>query len=95
MDKRTITLDDLRRAQLVLDIRERLIFRLNGCEGMGPGESVGLQLGDIRDGLMHIQRAIYRGVVDTPKGRRTQSVSRSRRIIPLIRCHAHDSELVP
>jgi hypothetical protein len=36
--KRTITADDVLRSQMVLPIRERLIFRLPVCEGMRPGE---------------------------------------------------------
>jgi|SRR5579871_448722 len=76
-DKRTITVESINRAQLVLDTRERLIFRLAVCEGMRPGEILGLQVGDFRpDGMIHVERRIYRGNVDTPKSRR------SRRPIP-------------
>lgn len=48
--KRTITPDDALRAQFVLALRERLIFRLAVCEGMRPGEIVALQIGDLRKG---------------------------------------------
>ncbi len=75
-DKRIITVENMRRAQMVLDIRERLIFRLAVCEGMRPGEIVGLQVGDFHDGMIHVERRIYRGKVDVPKSRR------SRRPIP-------------
>jgi integrase len=74
--KRIISLDAIRRAQMVLEIRERLIFRLAVSEGMRPGEIVGLQVGDFRDGMIHVERRIYRGKVDSPKSRR------SRRPIP-------------
>jgi integrase len=75
--KRTITPDDVLRSQMVLPIRERLIFRLAVCEGMRPGEITALQVGDFhQDGAFHISRRVYSGRIDTPKGRR------SRRLIP-------------
>jgi len=77
-EKRTITIDDIRRAEMVLDIRERLIFHLTVYHGMRPGEIGGLQLGDIREGVIHVQRRIYRGAVDTPKS------EKSKRDIPLM-----------
>jgi integrase len=77
IDKRTTTKEAIVRAQMVLDIRERLIFRLEVCEGVRPGEIVGLQVGDIANDVVHVQRRVYRGVVDTPKSKQ------SRREIPL------------
>lgn len=72
-DKRIISVGDMRRGQMVLEIRERLIFRLAVYEGMRPGEIVGLQIGDFGlDGMFHVRRRIYRGVVDTPKSRRSK-----------------------
>ncbi len=76
-DKRVITMDDLKRAQMVLEPRERLIFRLAVCEPMRPGEIVALQLGDIQDGVVHVARRVYGGKIDTPKS------LRSTRQIPL------------
>ena len=61
---------------MVLPIRERLIFRLAVCEGMRPGEIVALQVGDLRDGIFHINRRVYSGKIDTPKSKR------SRRVVP-------------
>lgn len=75
-EKRTITVENMRRAQMVLAIRERIVFRLAVCEGMRPGEITGLQVGDFHDGMIHVERRIYRGKVDVPKSRR------SRRPIP-------------
>jgi integrase len=77
-EKRLITLDAIRKAEIVLGIRERLIFHLAVYHGMRPGEIVGLQRPDIRDGMVHVERRVYRGVVDTPKSRK------SRRPIPLM-----------
>lgn len=68
--KRVMTADQVKVAEFCLEIRERLLFRLAAVEGLRPGEVVGLQLGDVQDGVVHIRRRIYRGVVDTPKSRR-------------------------
>jgi integrase len=65
--KRTITPDEVLRAQLVLPLRERLIFRLAVCEGMRPGEIVALQVGDLRDGIFRIAGASTTGKSTHPK----------------------------
>ena len=70
--KQTITANDVLRSQMVLPIRERLIFRLAVCEGMRPGEIVALQLGDLRDGIFHVSRRVYNGKIDTPKSKRSR-----------------------
>jgi integrase len=75
-EKQTITVDELLRGQMVLELRDRLIFRLGVCEGMRPGEIMGLQPGDYYDGTFHIRRRVYRGVIDEPKS------ERSRRDVP-------------
>ncbi len=75
-DKRVIGPDDIVRAQMVHNLPERLMLRLAVCEGMRPGEIIGLQIGDIQADGIHIERRIYRGKVDTPKS------ARSRRLIP-------------
>jgi integrase len=74
--KAILTIEDVRKAEFSLDLRDRLIFRLAVCEGLRPGEIVGLHLGDIQADGIHIERRVYRGTVDTPKS------SRSKRIVP-------------
>ncbi|HOL73797.1 MAG TPA: tyrosine-type recombinase/integrase [Bryobacteraceae bacterium] len=74
--KRTLSVDDVRRVELILEPRDRLMFRLAVYEGLRPGEIVGLKLGDIQPDGLHIQRRVYRGTVDSPKS------ERSRRIVP-------------
>jgi integrase len=64
-EKRTIAADSIGKAEMVLAIRERLVFHFAVYQGMRPGEIVGLQLGDFRDGMIHVARRIYRTVVDT------------------------------
>jgi integrase len=75
-DKRVIGPEDIVRAQMVHNLPERLILRLAVCEGMRPGEIVGLKIMDIQADGIHVERRIYRGKVDTPKS------TRSRRLIP-------------
>jgi len=52
---------------MMLDTREQLIYCLAVREGMRPGEIMGLKLGDIREGLIYIERRIYRGKEGDPK----------------------------
>jgi integrase len=77
-EKRTISVDGIRRGEMVLEIRERLVFHLAVYHGMRPGEIMGLQLRDIQNGTVHVIRRIYRGIEDKPKSRK------SRRPIPLM-----------
>ena len=73
VDKRVITVESIHRAQMVLEIRERLIFQLAVYQGLRPGEIMGLQVGDLReDGMIHVERRIYRAKVDSPKSRRSR-----------------------
>jgi len=77
VDKRIITIEDILRAQMVLELRERLMFRLAVFEGMRPGEITGLQIVDLHsDGMFHVERRVYWGLIDEPKS------WRSRRKIP-------------
>lgn len=68
--KRVMTADQVKVAEFCLGLRERLLLRLAAVEGLRPGEVVGLQVGDVQDGVVSVQRRIYRGVVDSPKSRR-------------------------
>jgi integrase len=67
VDKRTIDIETILRGQMVLGVRERLIYCLAVRDGLRPGEIVGLKVGDIQNGLISIERRIYRGKEDTPK----------------------------
>jgi len=77
-EKRTTSLDAMTKAEMVLDVRERLIVHLAVYHGMRPGEIAGLRVGDTVDGTVRVVRRIYRGVVDVPKSRK------SRRPIPMM-----------
>lgn len=55
------------RAIMGLDLRDRLFLALAVWHGLRPGEVAALRVGDIDGAEVHIQRRIYRGVVDEPK----------------------------
>lgn len=69
--KLIMTGQQIKRCLGVLPIRERLIVRLTLYEGMRPGEVLGLQAGDVRDGALWVRRRVYRGEIDDPKVRRS------------------------
>jgi integrase len=76
-EKRVLSRADVDRALKVLPIRERLIFRLGTIEGMRPGEILGLQLQDIGDSFVRVNRRVYLGKVDSPKNGRSRVVALS------------------
>jgi integrase len=66
-DQRVLTIKELRTILAALPLREKLIIMLAGISGMRPGEILALQWQDLQSDGIHIQRDIYRGVVQTPK----------------------------
>ena len=60
-----------------LDLRERLIFRLAVFGGMRPGEILAIRLGNIREDSILIDQRVYKGNIDTPKGRKGKRTSRT------------------
>jgi integrase len=76
-EKPTMTPAEIDRVEMLLGLRDRLIFRLDTTEGLRAGEPVGLKLGDISDGRITIRRRIYRGKEGPPK------TPKSKREIPL------------
>lgn len=74
--KRVMTAEDLIRAQMCLDIRERLMLLLVTVEGLRAGEMMALKCGDIQEDGIHVNRRIYCGIIDSPKS------ENSRRIVP-------------
>ncbi len=75
--KPTLTPKDIERAEKSLDIRDRLIFRLDTVEGLRPSEWSGLQVGDAKGDRIHIERRNYRFSLNDPKTRK------SKREVPL------------
>jgi integrase len=76
-EKKVLSWADFSRAMKALPMRERLIFRLATIEGMRPGEIFGLQLRDVREQSVRVERRVYRGDVDSPKRGRAREVALS------------------
>jgi integrase len=60
-----------------LDLRERLIFRLAVFGGLRPGEILAIRLGNVREDSILIDKRVYKGDIDTPKGRKGKRTSRT------------------
>ena len=69
-EKLVLSSSQVRDALGVLDLRERLIFRLGVFEGMRPGEILALQLGHVEADSISIEQRVYKGKMDSPKGRK-------------------------
>lgn len=75
-DKRVLNAAQIRQALGALDVRERLIFRPGVFEGMRPSEILAVQLVHVADGSISIEQRVYKGNMDTPKGRKGRKTSR-------------------
>jgi len=73
-EHRTMTVDEIKRAFDVLELRERLIFKLAVLAGLRPGEIFGLRRTRLSENTADIQERIYRGKVDTPKTKKSNRV---------------------
>src|SRR5262252_2024808 len=81
-EHRTMTVEEVKRAFDVLELRERLIFKLAVLVGLRPGEIFGLRRTRLSENTADIQERIYRGKVDTPK---TQKSIRVGALSPSVR----------
>lgn len=69
--------DEVRTALVVLDLRERLIFRMAVFDGMRPGEIFAVQIGKVGSNSVVIDQRLYGSTnIDTPKGRKGKNTSR-------------------
>src|SRR4051794_19444295 len=68
--KRVLTKEDVRRALSVLDVRERLVFRMAVFNGLRPGEIFAIQLGKVASNSVVVDLRIYGSHLDSPKGRK-------------------------
>ncbi len=66
----------------VLDLRERIVFRMAVFDGMRPGEILAIRLGNIGSNSVHINQRVYRGNWDTPKGRKGKRTAREVALSP-------------
>ena len=71
---RTMTVEDIKRALGVLELRERLIFKLGVFAALRPGEIFGLRRSRLSVDTADIQERIYRGKLDTPKTQKSVRV---------------------
>ncbi|HEY3940707.1 MAG TPA: tyrosine-type recombinase/integrase [Bryobacteraceae bacterium] len=72
----------IRLALNVLDARERLIFRMAVFDGMRPGEILAISLGNVREDSVLVNQRVYKGDIDTPKGRRGKRTARTVALSP-------------
>ena len=86
-----MTVDQIRLALSVLDLRERLIFKLAVFLGLRPGEILALRVGKISENSLLIDQRAYKGDLDTPKGRKGKVTKRTIALTPGI---ARDLEAV-
>jgi integrase len=68
-EHRTMTVNEIKRAFGVLDLRERLIFKLAVLAGLRPGEIFGLRRTRLKEKTADIQEGIYRGKPSSRTGR--------------------------
>lgn len=66
-ERRILTIEQAKILFAAFPLRERLILKLCGILGLRPGEAIALQWGDLAPNGLHIQRRVYRGIIDTPK----------------------------
>jgi integrase len=70
-ERKVMTREDVSKAIGALEFREALIVKLAICCGMRPGEILGLKWGHVAENYIEIRQRVYRGVIDTPKTRRS------------------------
>jgi len=75
-EKRVMTEEQVREALRLLDIRERLVFRMAVFEGMRPGEILAVRIGKVQGNSVLVDQRVYAGKLDTPKGRKGKRTSR-------------------
>jgi integrase len=81
-EKKVMSKEQVRLALSVLDLRERIIFRMAVFDGMRPGEILAIRLGNIGSSGVNIDQRVYRGNLDTPKGRKGKRTAREVALSP-------------
>jgi len=81
-EKRVLTPAQIRQALGILGPRDRLIFRLAVFEGLRPGEILALQLSSIFEDHVAVEQRVYKGTLDTPKGRKGKRTARKVALSP-------------
>jgi integrase len=65
-----------------LDLRERILFRMSVFDGMRPGELLAIRLANVHKDSVFINQRVYKGDLDTPKGRKGKRSSRTVALSP-------------
>jgi integrase len=81
-EKLIMSPQQIRLALNVFDARERLIFRMAVFDGMRPGEILAIRLGNLHEDSVLINQRVYKGDIDTPKGRKGKRSSRTVALSP-------------
>ena len=81
-EKKVMSKEQICLALSVLDLRERIVFRMAVFDGMRPGEILAIRLGNIGSNSVHINQRVYRGNWDTPKGRKGKRTAREVALSP-------------
>lgn len=74
--KQVMNKDQIMKALGVLDPREQLIFRMALFDGMRPGEILAIRLRNLGESSLYIDQRLYKGNLDTPKGRKGRRTDR-------------------
>jgi integrase len=81
-EPRVMSAEDIVRALHALDLRERLIFRMAVFDGMRPGEILAIRVGNLGEHSVRIDQRVYRGNIDSPKGRKGKNTARTVALSP-------------
>lgn len=68
---------DIQIALGVLPLRERLMVRTAVFAGKRPGEILAVRVCDVQESIVNVERRVYRGKLDSPKGREGKRTSRT------------------
>ncbi len=75
-ERRVLERGEILQALNALGPRERIIFRMAVFDGMRPGEILAIRVENVQDHSVHIKERVYKGNLDTPKGRRGRRTDR-------------------
>lgn len=66
-ERLVMTLEEVKKCLMVLDLRERLVVQLAIIAGMRPGEILGLTWKHVGPNYIDVRQRVYKGQIDSPK----------------------------
>ena len=75
-ERKVMSKEQIRLALGALSLRERIVFRMAVFDGMRPGEILAVRVGNVHATAIHVDQRVYRGNLDTPKGRKGKRTAR-------------------